>query len=141
MSLRDDAKRFARLDEILLPHEKKRQEEFIDMMVQVAVGLAAGEEPSPITWTTARAVISEVWRLDRETSDGRAVKELVLDEPSFSAARQNNFRDAKDRNVRKQIAVDGIRTALDMHDTILAACKGELVQTGDGKLIPMRKRK
>jgi len=135
----DDAKRWARLEEILLPHELCRREEFLDLMVGVAAAMAGGTEPNPVTWVAARSIAADVWRLDRETSDAAAVRELVLGEASYSAGRHAGFRDADGRNTRKKMAVDGIRTAIEMNDTILAACRGE-IRAPKGQVVRMTRR-
>lgn len=120
---RDQAREHARLGEVLLKQEMSRSDNFLDLMVECAVVLSGGQEPTGLDWVFARAQAAAVWRYDRETSDGQALAE-GMGLQSYNARRADVFRDADTRVRLKSVHMEDIRRAREMHQELRAGVQG-----------------
>lgn len=127
MPTRAEARKHARLEEILTTQtEWGRANDFLDMMVDVAAKVSHGKEPTALEWLAIRAIVADVWRYDRETSDGDAVKKIVLGEPSYHEGANNGLRDQERRNKRRRMCLDGIDASFAMLEMVGMGARGEI---------------
>jgi hypothetical protein len=125
MPTKAEARRWARLEEILLPGEWSRANDFLDLMLDLLPRISTSKDPTPLDWVAARAIAADIWRFDRETSDGDAIKKIVLGEPSYHEGANNGLRDQERRNKRRRMCLEGVDATFSMLEMTRAGAKGE----------------
>jgi len=92
---RDRLEAWARAGEILLPDERVRLGEFLDLFDE-QLGLVAQDQDNPtvIEVFAARRRTAILWQLDRLTSNGRVMRERVRDAVTRPIARAEHFAEA-----------------------------------------------
>jgi len=119
------AKKLCRPGEILLPGEEKREAEFCRLYIDVLTRLSGSPAgSSQLERVLARSIAADVWRYDRETSDGEALLERVYNTSSYNESRRNAWREADERTRMRSVFVESAKQSLDMLVTLDHAAKG-----------------
>lgn len=124
----------SRWAEILGDTQAHRAKEFIELFgEQIARYRTPGEALLRSEIFAARARAADIWRYDRETSDGRWIRELVDGNPSLIDGRERQFATLQHQYRGRNL----ILQAMEQHDQFVESTRDAI----DGKVIPMPARK
>lgn len=127
----DLLRRYARPREVLLEHEFAREQDFLDLVAELA-----GPDPTPLDLICARDKAAALWRYDRETGDASAVA-ATLRIQAYSTQRAGIHRDASTRLELKRITLASVKLADEMHAELKAGARG----VAGGNVVPLRRGK
>lgn len=124
MHLRE-ARKLCRPDEILMPNEMDREKEFVALYLDVLKRMSGDvDHASQLEKVMARSVAADVWRYDRETSDGAVLLARVYNTTSYNESRRNAWKEADERTRLRSVFVDSAKQSLDILYSLDKAAKG-----------------
>lgn len=119
------AKKLCRPSEILLPNEQDREKDFCNLYIDVLTRLSGdADHATQLEKVMARSICADVWRYDRETSDGEALLERVYNTSSYNESRRNAWREADERTRMRSVFVESAKQSLEVLVTLDTATKG-----------------
>lgn len=136
---RDELWQWSRPDEILLPDERDRLAEWLDLFdEQLRIVAADPARPTVLERFAARKRTRDLWAFDRVTSDGAVMRTRVRDAVTRQIARAELFAEGDLNGRLAHLLFESIEDA----DRLLRYGRQVVIaDTPDDNVVPLKKRR